>query len=30
MKFVNTRRFDRKSGCTLRRTWGTPVQNQRP
>jgi len=23
MKFVNAREFDRKSGCTLRRTWGT-------
>ena len=23
MKFVNARELDRKSGCTLRRTWGT-------
>jgi hypothetical protein len=22
MKFVNARKLDRKSGCTLRRTWG--------
>ena len=29
VKFVNTRELDRKSGCTLRRTW-CPVQNRRP
>ena len=23
MKFINAREFDRKSGCSLRRTWGT-------
>jgi hypothetical protein len=23
MKFVNARKLDRKSGCTLGRTWGT-------
>jgi hypothetical protein len=23
MKFVNARELDRKSGCTLGRTWGT-------
>jgi hypothetical protein len=23
MKFVNARKLDRKSGCTLRRTWAT-------
>jgi hypothetical protein len=23
MRFVNAREFDRKSGCTLGRTWGT-------
>jgi hypothetical protein len=23
MKFINAREFDRKSGCTLLRTWGT-------
>jgi hypothetical protein len=23
MEFANARKLDRKSGCTLRRTWGT-------
>ncbi len=23
MKYINVREFARKSGCTLRRTWGT-------
>jgi hypothetical protein len=26
MEFVNARKLDRKSGCTLVRTWGAPVR----
>jgi hypothetical protein len=30
MKFVSARKLDRKSGCTLGRTWGTrPIPSTR-